>query len=74
MMLDYLLQGFRERVNETNWLSTLSKQRSIEKVNEITTQIAYPTQIFNDDYVNGIYSRVSKNDTLLLEKSIALGG
>ena len=59
MMVDYLLQGFRERVNQMDWLSDLSKQRSIEKVNTITSQSAYPEEIFDNDYVNGLYSRVS---------------
>ena len=35
MMMDYILQGFRERVSQMNWLSDLSKQRSIEKINEM---------------------------------------
>ena len=61
MMMDYILQGFRERVNQMNWLSDLSKQRSIEKVEAITSHSGYPEQIFNNDYVNGLYSRVSKN-------------
>ena len=61
MMIDYVLQGFRERVNQMNWLSDLSKQRSIEKVEAITSQSAYPAQIFDNGYVNGLYSRVSIN-------------
>ena len=59
MMIDYILQGFKERVNQMDWLSDLSKQRSIEKVEAITSQVAYPAQIFDDDYVNGLYSRVN---------------
>ena len=59
MMINYVLQGFKERVNEMEWLSDLSKQRSIEKAEAITSQVAYPAQIFDDDYVNGLYSRVS---------------
>ena len=59
MMIDYILQGFKERVNQMDWLSDLSKQRSIEKVEAITPQAAYPVQIFDNDYVNGIYSRVN---------------
>lgn len=61
MMIDYVLQGFRERVNEMDWLSDLSKQRSIEKVEAITPQVAYPAGIFDDDYVNGLYSRFTAN-------------
>ena len=59
MMIDYILQGFKERVNQMDWLSDLSKQRSIEKVEAITSQVAYPAQIFDNDYINGLYSRVN---------------
>ena len=59
MMIDYLRQSFRERVNQMDWLSDLSRQRSIEKINELTEQAAFPMEIFNNDYVNGLYSRVS---------------
>ena len=59
MMMDFILKGFRERVNQMNWLSDLSKQRSIEKVDAIISQAAYPAQIFDDDYVNGLYTTVS---------------
>ena len=59
MILDYLRQDFRERVSEMDWLSDLSKQRSIEKVDAITSQIAYPAEIFDNDYVNGLYTTVS---------------
>ena len=61
MMTNYLLQSFKERVNQMDWLSDLSKQRSIEKVNEITSLAAFPMEIFDNSYVNGLYSRVSKD-------------
>ena len=44
-----------------DWLSDFSRQNSIEKLNAIIAHSAYPAQIFNDDYVNGLYSRVSKD-------------
>lgn len=61
MMIDYILQGFRERVNQMSWLSALSKQSSLEKLAAITSQSGYPPQIFNNDYVNGLYSRFTPN-------------
>ena len=61
MMMDYLLQSFKERVNQMNWLNDLSKQRSIEKVDAISSLTAFPMEIFDNDYVNGLYSRVSKD-------------
>ena len=61
MMTEYILQSFRERVSAMSWLSELSKQRTVEKVEAITLQAAYPLQIFDNDYVNGLYSTVSKD-------------
>lgn len=66
MMIDYILQGFKERVNQMDWLSDLSKQRSIEKVEAITSQAAYPVQIFDNDYVNGLYSRVNGANLVII--------
>jgi hypothetical protein len=60
MMVEYLRKGFKERVNQMDWLSDLSKQSSIEKVNTITAHSAYPEEINNSDYVSGFYSEVSK--------------
>ena len=59
MMFDFLMEGFKERVNQMDWLSDFSKQRSIEKVNAIVAHSAYPAEIFDNNYVNGIYLRVS---------------
>jgi predicted metalloendopeptidase len=61
MMVDYLMQGFEERVNQMDWLSDFSKRASIEKLNAITAHSAYPAEIFDNNYVNGLYSRVSKD-------------
>ena len=66
MMTEYILQSFRERVNAMSWLSEFSKQRTIEKVEAITLQAAYPLQIFDNDYVNGLYSTVSKDQFTVL--------
>ena len=63
MMVDYLREGFKERINQMDWLSDSSKQSSIEKLNAIIAHSAYPAEIFNNDYVNGLYSRVSKDST-----------
>ena len=60
MLADYLVQAFRERVCEMDWLSDLSKQRTIDKVDNIISMVAYPAQIMDNDYVNGLYVTVSK--------------
>ena len=59
MMVDYLRKGFGERINQMDWLSDFSKQSSIEKLNAITAYSAYPADIYDADYVNGLYSNVS---------------
>ena len=61
MMMEYIMEGFKKRVNQMDWLSDFSRQNSIEKLNAIIAHSAYPAQIFSDDYVNGLYSRVSKD-------------
>ena len=73
MMINYILQGFKERVNQMDWLSDLSKQRSIEKVEAITSQAAYPVQIFDNDYVNGLYSRVNGANLVIISLVILHG-
>ena len=62
MLADYLVQAFRERVSEMDWLSDLSKQRTIDKVDNILSMVAYPTEIMDNDYVNGLYVTVSKHE------------
>ena len=64
MMVDYILKGFKERVDQMDWLSDFSKRSSIEKVDAITSHSAYPPGIFDNDYVNGLYSRVSTSITM----------
>ena len=59
MMFNFLMEGFKERINQMDWLSDFSKQSSIEKVNAIVAHSAYPAEIFDNNYVNGIYLRVS---------------
>ena len=61
MMVDYLMEGFKERVNQMDWLSDFSKQSSIEKVNAITAHSAYPEELFDSGYVSQFYSGVSKD-------------
>ena len=60
-MMEYIMEGFNKRINQMDWLSDFSRQNSIEKLNVIIAHSAYPAQIFNDDYVNGLYSTVSKD-------------
>ena len=40
------------------WLDNQSRSASIEKVDAIIEQNAYPDQIFNDSYLNYLYDDV----------------
>lgn len=61
MMIQYIKAAFKERINElgNDWLDDVSRMRSLDKVDAITQMVAYPDDIFNNDYVNGIYADVS---------------
>lgn len=59
MVVNSVKESFRARVSERDWLSEMSKQRSLDKVDTLVDLIAYPELIFDDNYVNGLYSSVS---------------
>ena len=72
MMISWVKEAFKNRIMELGeeWLDELSEQRSIAKVDAITEMVAYPDQIFDNDYVNGISETVScvtcfKNSNLM---------
>lgn len=61
MMIDYVKEAFKERINELgdDWLDNFSRQRSLEKVDAVAEMVAYPDDIMDNDYVNGISEAVS---------------
>ena len=61
MMIDYVKMAFKDRINELgeDWLDDLSRQRSLEKVDAITQMVAYPDDLLDNNYVNGISNSVS---------------
>lgn len=58
MMVGYLKGAFRERIDENTWLDVPTKQKCKEKVDAVTKFISYPDQLFNDTYLNSLYSKV----------------
>ena len=50
--------AFKEELMKLDWLDNQSRLASIEKVDAIIEQIAYPDQIFNDSYLNYLYDDV----------------
>ena len=61
MMVDYVKAAFKDRINELgdDWLDDLSRQRSLEKVDALTQMVAYPDDLMDNNYVNGISNSVS---------------
>ena len=61
MMIEYIKAAFKDRINELgdDWLDDVSRRRSLDKVDAITQMVAYPDDIHNNDYVNGISADVS---------------
>ena len=64
MMTKYIMEAFKDRINElgNEWLDDVSRQRSLEKVDAIGEMIAYPDNIMDDDYLNGLYTSVRKSN------------
>lgn len=62
MVVDYILDAFKQRLERNEWIDEFSQQASLKKVNAITRMVAYPNEIFDDAYVNGIYADVSTTD------------
>ena len=60
-MIDYINEAFKERLDGLTWLDETTKERTKEKVDAILKFVAYPDQLFNDDYVNEIYTDVRIN-------------
>lgn len=56
--VEYVLRSFRARVQRKEWLSDLSRQRSLEKLDNLLENVAYPDQLLNDTYLNELYSIV----------------
>ena len=57
-LVDYIIRSFRAHVQSKDWLSDFSWQQSLEKLAALSTNIGYPDDIFNDDYVNDLYKTV----------------
>ena len=63
MMIKYIKAAFKDRINELGdeWMDDVTRRRSLDKVDAITQMVAYPDNILDNDYVNGISEDVSLN-------------
>ena len=48
-----------ERINEIGWLDDVTKQRALNKVRLVASFQALPKEIFNDNFLDSLYSNVS---------------
>ena len=54
MIVDYIVHSFHARIQRVDWPSDISRQRSLEKIDAVLENIAYPDQLFNDTYISMI--------------------
>lgn len=57
-MVDRLIEAFRKRIKESEWLNDATEQASLTKLNNIGKKIAYPDLLFNNTYLNGLLSDI----------------
>ncbi|XP_064384785.1 endothelin-converting enzyme homolog isoform X2 [Halichondria panicea] len=55
MVVDNIKSAFKERLDANTWLDATTKEKCKDKVDAITKQVAYPDQLFDDNYLNGLY-------------------
>ena len=65
MMIQYVKAAFKDRINElgNDWLDDTSRSRSLDKVDAVTQMVAYPDDILDNNYVNGLSADVSLSCT-----------
>ena len=51
--------ALKERISEKDWLDSTTKQRALNKVDNIIDFLVYPDIIYDNDKLNEIYSSVS---------------
>lgn len=55
----FLMNAFKDQLNDLGWLDDQSREASIDKVDAMVKLIAYPKQTFSDSYLNRLYANVS---------------
>ena len=58
IMVGYVKSAFKDRLDENTWLDDPTKKNCKEKVDAVTKFISYPDELFNDTYLNNLYSKV----------------
>ena len=50
-MTNYIWNAFKSMLNDSTWLDAESKQKVLEKVNYMKSQIGYPTPYDDNKYI-----------------------
>ena len=58
MTTEMIRDAFRDRLQTNPWLDEFSRQQCIDKTDAIVKMVAYPDQLFDNNYVNGFYDSV----------------
>ena len=57
VMISAVKTAFKERVNSSTWLDQFTKDKCNEKVDSISQRVAYPSLIYHESYINGLYEK-----------------
>lgn len=57
-MVDIVIEAFRKRIKESEWLNDATEEASLMKLDNIGKKIAYPDLLFNDTYLNSLLSDI----------------
>lgn len=57
-IVDRLIEAFRKRIKESEWLNDATEQASLMKLDNIGKKVAYPDLLFNDTYLNSLTSDI----------------
>ena len=56
MITNELEGAMRERITSREWLDDATRQRALSKLRSVRELVAYPDEIFNNNYLNDVFS------------------
>lgn len=59
-MVSNLLTEFKKILAESDWMDSYSKSKATEKAELIDVKIGYAERIYNDTYLNELYTGVNR--------------
>ena len=71
-IVEYIVRSFRARIQKADWLSDLSRHLSLEKLDAVSQNVAYPDELFNNSYINDLYSTVCTCAHIVLQNTCIL--